>query len=72
MPEPAEDLTELGDVLPAGLDGHQDVIDVDEVQAMKDLVHEPLEGHPCILQTKRHVKELKEAEGCDDSSLGDH
>ena len=72
-PEPVEDLPEVDDVLLVGLAGHKDVIDVDEdeAQAVENLVHEPLEGHPGILESKRHAQELKEAKGCDDSGLGD-
>ena len=63
----------MDDVLLAGLAGHEDVINVDEdeAQSIEDLVHEPLEGHPCILESKGHVQELEEAKGCDDGILGD-
>ena len=45
--------------------------DEDEAQAVEDLVHEPLKGHPCILEPKGHAQELKEAKGWDESGLGD-
>ena len=60
------------DVLLAGLAGHQDVVNVDEVevQPVEDAVHVPLESHPRILESLGHLQELVEAKGGDDGGLG--
>ena len=71
-PELVENLPEVHHVLLAGLACHQDVVDVDEdeVQAVEDPVHVPLERHPRVLEPEGHPQELEEAEGCDDGGLG--
>ena len=51
--------------------GHQHVVpeDKDVRNASQYLIHKTLERLPCVLQTKGHPSELKEAEWCDDSGL---
>jgi hypothetical protein len=40
-------------------------------QIAEQRVHEALEHHACVLQAEGHADELKQAERCDDSRLGD-
>ncbi len=53
--------------------GDKNVVEVNksEWQVAEQRVHEALERHACILQAEGHADELKQAERCDDSCLGD-
>ena len=45
------------------------MIDEDERQSSEDAVHQTLESRPRILQAKRHLNKLEQAERCYDCSL---
>ena len=56
-----------------GRGGDENVVQINKTvwEMAKYSVHESLEGLCRVAEAERHPKELEQAEGCDDGSLGD-
>ena len=70
--EAFEDKAQVLLVLLRGRAGNEDInICVAEVESLKYLIDEPLERLRGVAQSKWHLQELIETEGCDNGSFGD-